>query len=126
MSHFLTSHKVNPANVELSVTAQGTPGPGGASHLYMISGFNTETNPSCPFKRRYGAAPKQFTPEEIEADPVLRYFHYEHLPEKLKSISAQFCLLASITIDSLPRNAERSTALRKLLEAKDAAVRAAL
>lgn len=71
-------------------------------------------------------APKQFTPEEIEADPVLRYFYYEHLPEKLKSISAQFCLLASITIDSLPRNAERSTALRKLLEAKDAAVRAAL
>ena len=71
-------------------------------------------------------APKQFTPEEIEADPVLRYFYYEHLPEKLKSISTQFCLLASITIDSLPRNAERSTALRKLLEAKDAAVRAAL
>lgn len=71
-------------------------------------------------------APKQFTPEEIEADPVLRYFHYEHLPEKLKSISAQFCLLASIVIDSLPRNPERSTALRKLLEAKDAAVWAAL
>ncbi len=56
MSRFLTSHKVNPANVELSIAAQGTPGPGGASHLYMISGFNTETNPSCPFKRRYGAA----------------------------------------------------------------------
>lgn len=55
MSRFLTSHKVNSANVELSITAQGMPGPGGANHLYWIGGFNTETNPSCPFKRRYGA-----------------------------------------------------------------------
>lgn len=37
-----------------------------------------------------------------------------------------FCELAYTIVGSLPRNAERSVALRKLLEAKDAAVRAFL
>lgn len=34
----LTSHKVNPANDLLKVEALDGPGPGGASHKYMISG----------------------------------------------------------------------------------------
>lgn len=69
-------------------------------------------------------APREFDEAEINTDPILRYFHYSHLPAGLQGISKQFCLLASIVIDSCPRNAERSVALRKLLEAKDAAVRA--
>lgn len=71
-------------------------------------------------------APKEFSSTEIMADPVLRYFHYSHLPERLQAQSKPFCAMARHVIDTLPRNAERSTALRKLLEAKDCAVRAAL
>ena len=69
--------------------------------------------------------PKEFGREAIGLDPILKFFHYEHLPDRLKEISAPFCQLAGFVAE-LPRNAERSTALRKLLEAKDAAVRASL
>ena len=71
-------------------------------------------------------APQEFTEDEIKADHVLRYFHYSHLPEALQARSKPFCDVARGLIDTLPRNPERSVALRKLLEAKDAAVRAAL
>ena len=69
-------------------------------------------------------APTEFTEHEISLDNVLRYFHYAHLPPQLQSKSKPFCDLARIIIDTTPRNAERSVALRKLLEAKDAGVRA--
>ena len=68
-------------------------------------------------------APLEFSAEEIAQDPILRFFHYAHLPESLQRTSAPFCHLAWAIIAELPRNAERSVALRKLLEAKDAAVR---
>lgn len=71
-------------------------------------------------------APQEFTAEEIEQDHILRFFHYQHLPQKLRERSLPFCLLARQIIDTTPRNPERTVALRKLLEAKDAAVRAAL
>jgi hypothetical protein len=69
-------------------------------------------------------APVEFTEEQLSVDPILRYFHYAHLPPFLKSVSKPFCELARHIVDTLPRNAERSVALRKLLEAKDAGVRA--
>lgn len=69
-------------------------------------------------------APREFSDIELMEDHILRYFHYEHLPEQLKQISAPFCGMAVFIITSLPRNPERTVALRKLLEAKDAAVRA--
>lgn len=69
-------------------------------------------------------APAAFTEAQLAADPVLRFFHFEHLPEKLKRASAPFCNLAQHIVSTLPANAERAVALRKLLEAKDAAVRA--
>lgn len=71
-------------------------------------------------------APVEFTAEQIEADPILRYFHYSHLPPALQAMSVNFCNMARIVVGNLPRNAERSVALRKLLEAKDAAVRASV
>ena len=58
--------------------------------------------------------------------PIMRYFEYAHLPEKLQGVSREFAELADFVEDYLPSGAEKSTALRKLLEAKDAAVRAAL
>lgn len=69
-------------------------------------------------------APVQFSAEQISTDPILHFFHYAHLPAALQSASAPFCALASHIVTTLPRNAERTVALRKLLEAKDAAVRA--
>jgi hypothetical protein len=71
-------------------------------------------------------APQEFSAEEISQDHVLRYFHYAHLPPALQARSKPFCDLARGLIDTLPRNPERTVALRKLLEAKDAAVRAGL
>lgn len=69
-------------------------------------------------------APVEFTEEQIATDPILRYFHYQHLPERLQAASKPFCDLASHIVTTLPHNAERTVALRKLLEAKDAGVRA--
>ena len=69
-------------------------------------------------------APNEFSDAQISTDPILRYFHYKHLPEKLQESSKPFCDLAGYIVEHLPRNAERTVALRKLLEAKDAAVRA--
>lgn len=71
-------------------------------------------------------SPDEFSAEEVATDALLRYFHYSHLPERLKAASEPFCKLARHIIDTTPRNAERTVALRKLLEAKDAGVRASL
>jgi hypothetical protein len=57
-------------------------------------------------------------------DRILQFFTYGHLPEHLKLVSRPFCMLAEGIVDSVPANPERTVALRKLLEAKDAAVRA--
>ena len=69
-------------------------------------------------------APNEFTVAELQQDHILRYFHYAHLPPALQPRSKPFCDLARLIIDTTPRNPERTVALRKLLEAKDAAVRA--
>ncbi len=72
------------------------------------------------------------------SEPILQFFAYEHLPPHLQAVSKPFCELAHAIVDGdnapssgtvtfgppLPRNPERTVALRKLLEAKDAAVRA--
>lgn len=60
-----------------------------------------------------------------QVEPIAQFFEWGHLPSHLQEVSRPFGELATFVL-SLPRNAERSTALRKLLEAKDAAVRARL
>jgi len=71
---------------------------------------------------------------------ILQFFAYSHLPDHLQAVSKPFCELAHAIVNgdngpesgtvtlgpALPRNPERTVALRKLLEAKDAAVRALL
>lgn len=56
---------------------------------------------------------------------VLQFFSYDHLPEPLRATSAKFATLAR-EIAEAADNQETTIALRKLLEAKDAAVRALL
>jgi len=53
----------------------------------------------------------------------LQLFEYAHLKPELQAASAPFCELARHVIKDWPDNQETQTALRKLLEAKDAAVR---
>lgn len=58
---------------------------------------------------------------------LCRYFDYGHLPQPLQLVSMPFAqlvetLLQRVAVDS----AELTAGLRKLLEAKDCAVRAAL
>jgi hypothetical protein len=57
---------------------------------------------------------------------MLQFFEYKHLPEHLQSVSKPFGELAKQIVETLPSNPERTVALRKLLEAKDCAVRALL
>lgn len=57
---------------------------------------------------------------------ILQFFEYEHLPHHPQAISRPFCELAQDVAREFPDNPETSVCLRKLLEAKDAAVRSAL
>ncbi len=57
---------------------------------------------------------------------IIQFFWYAHLPPHLAEVSKPFADLAEAIVANLPRNPERTVALRKLLEAKDAAVRAKL
>ncbi len=69
-------------------------------------------------------APAEFSAEQLSTDPILRHFHYAHLTPAFQARSKPFCDLARQIVETTPRNAERTVALRKLLEAKDAGVRA--
>jgi len=58
--------------------------------------------------------------------PILRYFDYDHLPEHLRQTSKDVAILAHHVDSTLLDSAEKSAGLRKLLEAKDCFVRAAM
>lgn len=75
----------------------------------------------------YEKCRQTLNPEEpIMDDPTLQFFSFSHLPAHLREVSEPFGDLALQIAISLPDNPERTVALRKLLEAKDAAVRARL
>jgi ferritin-like protein len=57
---------------------------------------------------------------------LLQFFKYEHLPNHLQDVSKPFAYLAGIVDEVLPENPEKTMAMRKILEAKDCAVRSAL
>jgi hypothetical protein len=54
----------------------------------------------------------------------MRHFSYSHLPTPLAEVSQQFHIIAHDVLNTIPSNAERTTCLRFLLQAKDCAVRA--
>jgi len=58
--------------------------------------------------------------------PILKYFEFSHLPPKLQGVSGDVFALAHSMEAQLPDGPEKSAGLRKLLEAKDCFVRAAL
>jgi hypothetical protein len=65
-------------------------------------------------------------PDFDPTEPIMQFFAHAHLPEELQVVSRMFTQVAHDIVATLPRNPERSVALRKLLEAKDCAVRAKL
>lgn len=66
-------------------------------------------------------------PDQSKAEHYLmQFFSYSHLPEHLQEVSRWFFELAVKIETHLPTNQEQTVALRKLLEAKDCAVRANL
>lgn len=58
-----------------------------------------------------------------QENPIMKHFSYEHLPEHLQEVSADVCDLARKFDRILPNGPEKEACLRKLLEAKDCAVR---
>lgn len=57
---------------------------------------------------------------------LMQFFKYDHLPEKMKTVSAPCCDLAKMMDEMLPEGPEKTVGLRKLLEAKDCFVRATM
>ena len=57
---------------------------------------------------------------------ILKYFEYKHLPSHLQAISIHFYRLAHEMLQKVGEGPEVTVGLRKLLEAKDCFVRAAL
>lgn len=61
---------------------------------------------------------------KVAQDPIAEFFAFAHLKQPLADVSFTFARQALFILENVPRNAERTVALRKLLESKDAAVRA--
>ena len=55
---------------------------------------------------------------------MLKWFKFDHLPERLQPVSRECFLLAGVMDNILPEGPEKTAGLRKLLEAKDCFVRA--
>lgn len=65
---------------------------------------------------------KQHHPAVVD---ILKHFKSDHLPPHLQEVSAPICTLAHVMADTV-NGPELTVGLRKLLEAKDCFVRAAL
>jgi hypothetical protein len=63
---------------------------------------------------------------KIGSEKMLKWFAFDHLPDHLKIVSQPFFVVAHRLCELCEPGPERTVALRKLLEAKDAAVRAKL
>lgn len=62
----------------------------------------------------------------MSEERMLKWFEYSHLPPHLQEVSKKFSELVTSLCEITEPGPERTVALRKLLEAKDAAVRAKL
>jgi ferritin-like protein len=69
---------------------------------------------------------REYDAAAVMREPILQFFQWAHLPTDLAEISVRFSEVAYDMEQMLPPNPERMAMLRKLLEAKDCAVRARL
>lgn len=63
---------------------------------------------------------------EYRCQELLAFFAFEHLPPHLQAVSRPIGELARNMAGTLPDCAEKTAGMRKMLEAKDCFVRAAL
>lgn len=89
----------------------------------MFNWYNPKPEPKSKpqLKAKAPTAPLPLSPMYL-----IQFFAYSHLPEFLQNVSRPFYDLANRIATVFPENPEAASALRKLLEAKDCAVRAAL
>ncbi len=64
--------------------------------------------------------------DTVKPQYLMQFFAYAHLPPHLQVTSKPFFDLAAHLDATLANNPEKSTCMRKLLEAKDCAVRSML
>jgi hypothetical protein len=102
------------------------PQPGMILVRYAPDGY-LSVSPAQAFEDGYTRIPSEDAMlAAVQAEPLLRYFSFSHLKGPLARVSSWFAITASHVASEVPRSAERTVALRKLLEGKDAAVRAML
>jgi hypothetical protein len=73
--------------------------------------------------------PDETKPPPSPPDPrnqMIKWFAFDHLPQRLQPVSAKFAELAMWMRENIARGPEATESMRKLLEAKDCAVRAFL
>lgn len=59
-----------------------------------------------------------------ENEPLLHWFNHDDLPDPQREVAAIFDVAAHELVEATHANPDRTIALRKLLEARDAAIRA--
>ncbi|MEM8598352.1 MAG: hypothetical protein AAGF99_00385 [Bacteroidota bacterium] len=97
--------------------------PGG--YLVQYEDGYRSWSPAEPFEAGYMPdGPPPLEGLHVSVAHFVPLFAYGHLPAHLRAVSEPFGALAFRLMRELPSNAETTVALRKLLEAKDAAVRA--
>lgn len=64
----------------------------------------------------------------LTREPMLQFFAFAsgQLPVELHEVALDYANMAQVLVETLPRNPERTVALRKLLESRDCALRAKL
>lgn len=85
-------------------------------------------SPADAFERAYDLIGQCIEGQEVHSShlEILGFFQFEHLPPRLQEVSRPFTAMAWRIAHRSKNNLEAYVAIRKLLEAKDAAVRACL
>jgi hypothetical protein len=109
-----------PLAAELGLFARYVPTRG--DYLVVYRDGYKSVSPKAEFEDGYTKRPA--APADGKPDRMLKLFAYGHLRPDLLAVSKAFAELAEDLVVTVPAGPERTVALRKLLEAKDAAVRA--
>lgn len=97
------------------------------NRMRQVSWTHTDGDVTVEYFPINGGEPAKVSSSSVVyADPALQYFAWGHLPERLQAVSRSFGKLANDMVMTLPRCTQRDVFLQKLLESKDAAVRARL
>ena len=111
---------IEPAELQRA-QAEGERSRGSGSSMTTFSFWHPAAG--CSWPRGLDRNPWEFLTME---ERMMKWFAYGHLPENLQHTSKRFYELACYIVDEIEAGPERTVALRKLLESKDAAVRANL